>query len=156
MIILCKSCDDAEKAYKKIQKTSKNLNLILHPLEEGSKTEIIDNNKDSFIFLGIEILKGNLYVPQKAINSFLDIFESEILNERIINEGQKFEHVLDAYRNYTKGWNNYYKICSANYDTVKKDLEKEIYKYIKKRKKINNFCGKNVFCLSKPYINLDI
>lgn len=156
MIVLCSSYKDARNAYERIKDISDKLKLNLHRLEPGSKTEIIDNKRKPFIFLGIEINNGCLCVPNKAVKSFMDVFKKEILNEIIINKGSTFEDVLAVYKDYVKGWSNYYKICNHNFSKTRQEIESQLYEYVKKSKKISNFCDKKIFLLSKPYYDIDL
>lgn len=64
-VILCKSNEDCQKAFKDCEEILNHLGLRIHPLSEGGKTKIADLKKESFDFLSITF-DGKSFYPSKA------------------------------------------------------------------------------------------
>lgn len=158
MIILSKSKKQAEKAYEYIKEQSEKLKLQLHPLgPTNSKTKLIDIRKKNFEFLGIEISKEKLLVPQNAKNKFKETLRGEIVNSKTVKEF-KFNQIKKVYKDYARGWVNHYKtLCPKSFKNTEIELLEYLDRYIEKRKSIKTvgkFFGPKRLTLSPPFIRM--
>ena len=157
MIVLSKNERQAKKVYGLIKSQSEKLKLKLHPLEVGSKTQLLDIDKNKFEFLGIGISKDSLFIPDDAVKEFKNTFEREIINTAIITKF-RFEEVTKAYKSFAGGWVNHYKsICPDNFAVIEKEIITYLDQYIEKhrtRKSILNFFGPHRLTLSYPFLRI--
>lgn len=157
MIVLSKNERQANKVYELIKSRSGKLKLKLHPLENGSKTQLLSINKNSFEFLGIGISKEGLFIPKDAVKEFKSTFEREIVNNAIVAKF-KFEEVTRAYKSFAGGWVNHYKsICSDSFAVIEKEITIYLDQYVEKhrtRKTILKFFGPHRLTLSHPFLRI--
>ncbi|WKZ26603.1 MAG: reverse transcriptase domain-containing protein [Candidatus Paceibacterota bacterium] len=157
MIVLSKSEGQANNVYELIKSGSEKLKLKLHPLEVGSKTQLLNIDGNSFEFLGVGISKNSLFIPKEAIQEFKNTFEREIVNVGIVKKFD-FGEVIKAYKSFAGGWVNHYKsICPDSFVEVEKELLTYLDQYIEKhrtRKTIKEFFGDYRLTLSKPFLRI--
>jgi retron-type reverse transcriptase len=157
MIILAKTEVQAKRAFNSIDTLSKKLKLNLHPLKEGSKTQLLDIHKLSFEFLGIGISTERLFIPKEAVEDFKKTFEREIVNKEIVGK-YDFKYVMKAYREFAGGWVNHYKnLCPEHFEEVQKELLVYLDGYIEKhrnRKTIGKFFGPQRLTLSGNFLRI--
>ena len=152
MIILAADAESSHEAYEHIKEESEKMKLKLHPLEEDSKTQIINIKERNFDFLGITISQDGLIISEKAGKKFKSIFESEIFNNSLI-ETQEFQEIKDVYANYGRGWAKYYQyMCPDDFERIRHDINQYLIDYINKHKKRKKFMGQKIFVLPPPNI----
>ncbi|KEF35844.1 Retron-type reverse transcriptase [Schinkia azotoformans MEV2011] len=102
-VICCKSQKGAERVLKSVTKfLEQELGLIVHP----EKTKIVDNLKESFVFLGHEFKKGYWVNPSdKALMKFKSNVKDITRRNRTVNIERL---VKDKLNPYLRGWGNYF------------------------------------------------
>lgn len=154
MIILAPSKEKAMKVYELIKKRSEKLKLKLHPLRPGSKTQLIEIDKENFEFLGIGISKTGLYIPDGSIENFFDKFSKEIVNASTSRE-QSFSRIVEIFGLFSSGWVNFYKtICPLDFPRVENILNDKIEKYLKKhktRRTVGQMFRNTTLLIDRPY-----
>ena len=154
MIILAPSESKAKRVYELLKKESEKLKLNLHPLEKGSKTQLIDIEKENFEFLGIGISKGGLYVPDEAVEDFKDVFRKEIVNRKTMAQFGLSE-IMRVYKRYARGWSNHYSsICPKHYEIIVPSMNIFLKTYIEKLSFRKRFFGPHRLIVDGPFIEL--
>ncbi len=155
MIVLAKNEKVIKQAYKFINKESKKIKLILHPLQkEGSKTKSVDIESEQFEFLGICLSKTHSLIPNEAITEFKTRFEQEILNKRTISQFS-LKKLIEVFKNFAGGWSNYYQtLCPEDYSKVQGEMDQYLMHYIESKKRRKKFFGDLRLKLQKPFIKL--
>jgi len=102
-VICCKSQKGAERVLKSVTRfLEQKLGLTVHP----EKTKIVDNMKESFVFLGYEFKQGYWVKPsEKSIKKFKSKVKEITKRNQTINMEKLIKEKLNP---YLRGWANYF------------------------------------------------
>ncbi|WP_453990916.1 group II intron reverse transcriptase/maturase [Bacillus nitroreducens] len=121
-VICCKSQKGAERVLKSVTRfLEQKLGLTVHP----EKTKIVDNMKESFVFLGYEFKQGYWVKPsEKSIKKFKNKVKEITKRNQTINMEKLIKEKLNP---YLRGWANYFGYWHS------KTLFTEFDKWIRRR-----------------------
>ncbi|WP_243293184.1 group II intron reverse transcriptase/maturase [Bacillus sp. FJAT-47783] len=102
-VICCKSQKGAERVLKSVTRfLEQKLGLTLHP----EKTKIVDNMKESFVFLGYEFKQGYWVKPsEKSLKKFKNKVKEITKRNQTVNIEKLIKEKLNP---YLRGWGNYF------------------------------------------------
>ncbi|OIJ10761.1 group II intron reverse transcriptase/maturase [Anaerobacillus alkalilacustris] len=102
-VICCKTQKGAERVLKSVTRfLEKELGLIVHP----EKTKIVNNLKQTFVFLGHEFKRGYWVKPsEKSIKKFKSKVKEITKRNQTVNIVCLIKHKLNP---YLRGWGNYF------------------------------------------------
>lgn len=102
-VICCKSQKGAERVLKSVTRfLEQKLGLTVHP----GKTKIVNNIKESFVFLGYEFKQGYWVKPsEKSIKQFKSKVKEITKRNQTVNIVKLIKEKLNP---YLRGWGNYF------------------------------------------------
>jgi len=100
-VILCKTGDKAEEALAIVTQWTKEAGLTLHP----DKTKIVDENTDSFEFLGYRFKGGKHFPRAKSLKKLKDSIRKKTRRQN----GKSIEEIVKALNSTLRGWYGYFK-----------------------------------------------
>lgn len=102
-VICCRSSKGAERVMATMKRILEaELGLIIHP----EKTRIVDNRKESFVFLGYEFKSGYYMTPSdKSMKKFKERVKEITKRNQTVNVEQLIKKTLNP---YLRGWGNYF------------------------------------------------
>lgn len=102
-VICCKTQKGAERVMKSVIRLLENeLGLKVHP----EKTRIVNNKRDSFIFLGHEFKPGKKMTPSdKAMTKFKERVKTMTRRNQTVDVQKLVKKTLNP---YLRGWGNYF------------------------------------------------
>jgi RNA-directed DNA polymerase len=102
-VICCKSQKGAERVLKSVTRfLEQKLGLTVHP----GKTKIVNNIKESFVFLGYEFKQGYWVKPsEKSIKQFKSKVKEITKRNQTVNIEKLIKEKLNP---YLRGWGNYF------------------------------------------------
>lgn len=106
-VILCKSKEKAEEALAIVAQWTREAGLTLHPV----KTRIVDENTDSFEFLGYQFKNGKHFPRAKSLKKLKDNIREKTLRRN----GKSIEEIVKSLNSTLQGWYGYFK---HSYKTV--------------------------------------
>ncbi len=107
-IILCQTKEDAERALEQTQRWMEENGLELHP----EKTRIVDIREDYFEFLGYRFEKGSRRPRPKSKDKLREAIRAKTKR----NNGYSIETIINKVNRTTKGWFNYFKHSTTDWD----------------------------------------
>lgn len=102
-VICCRTQKGAERVLKSvIRLLEREMGLKVHP----EKTKIVNNKRDSFVFLGHEFKPGKKMIPsEKTIAKFKERVKTMTRRNQTVNVQKVVKKTLNP---YIRGWGNYY------------------------------------------------
>ncbi|WP_391570788.1 group II intron reverse transcriptase/maturase [Cohnella sp.] len=102
-VICCRTQKGAERVKKSVVRLLETeMGLKVHP----EKTKIVDNKKESFVFLGYEFKPGKRMTPSnKAMTKFKERVKAITKRNQTVNVPRMVKKVLNP---YLRGWGNYF------------------------------------------------
>jgi group II intron reverse transcriptase/maturase len=102
-VICCRSAKGAERVMKTMKDVlEKELGLTVHP----TKTKVVDNRKESFVFLGHSFKRGFYMTPSdKAMGKFKERVREITRRNQTVNVEVLIKKELNP---YLRGWGNYF------------------------------------------------
>jgi len=107
-VILCQTKEDAEQALEQTQSWMLENGLELHP----EKTKIVDIREGYFEFLGYRFEKGSRRPRPKSKDKLKDAIRAKTKR----NNGHSMETIICKVNSTTKGWFNYFKHSTKDWD----------------------------------------
>ncbi|MCC6127564.1 MAG: hypothetical protein IT426_21620 [Pirellulales bacterium] len=102
-MILCNTCEEADRALALVQGWGVENELTLHP----TKTKIVDVRTESFDFLGYRF-RGDLRLPR---GKSLDKFKDAIREKTKRTNGQSLPVICSQLNGQLRGWFIYFRHC---------------------------------------------
>lgn len=105
-VIMCRSCEDADRALEKVKQWVEANGLTLHP----TKTKVVDSQTEGFDFLGYTF-RGRLRLPRKKS---MDKLKDSIRAKTKRTNGSSLYCIAASLSNTLRGWFGYFKHCHWN------------------------------------------
>lgn len=83
-VVLTRTKEDAEKIYEHINLKLCEYGLNIHPLEDGSKTKVVDFAVDGLEFLGFQFTNQHIRISSKNLRRFQNRFLDSIKREQTL------------------------------------------------------------------------
>jgi RNA-directed DNA polymerase len=107
-VLLCQTKEDAERALEQTQRWMQENKLELHP----EKTKIVDIREGYFDFLGYRFENGSRRPRPKSKDKLKDSIRAKTKR----TNGNSMESIIYKLNRTTKGWFNYFKHSTKNWD----------------------------------------
>jgi len=103
LVICCRSAKGAERVMRTMKDVlEKELGLTVHP----TKTKVVNNRKESFVFLGHTFKPGFYMTPSdKAMRKFKERVKEITRRNQTVNVEELIKKKLNP---YLRGWGNYF------------------------------------------------
>jgi RNA-directed DNA polymerase len=100
-VILCQSEGEAKRALEEVRAWAEAAKLTLHP----TKTRIVDQREDSFVFLGYEFRPKHRYPRKKSLQKLRD----SIRERTPRTNGKSLKAIIQGVNPVLRGWFEYFK-----------------------------------------------
>ena len=100
-VLLCRSREEAERAWQRVREWTGSAGLTLHPV----KTRIVDETQQGFDVLGYHFQRGRRWPREKSRNKFRDTIRSKTPR----TNGHSLKVIIAEVNRTLRGWFEYFK-----------------------------------------------